>query len=162
MTRDALSGTLRFAFVFKAFRDVGTKVLPMAPSRISMIMLKNSPFAFGPLVRGYALPTPNDITFGLLGSQTPRMQPHLGWGPPKPPPLAPKRSKPKSRPRPFFHFWQKHGNALNFFGRRFAPAGRMVPEPGRSPNNKSGHCLTAIHHSTSQLPSQSLLQSFLL
>ena len=108
-------GPLRFALVFKAFRDVGTKVLPMAPSRIPVIILKNSPFAFGPLVRGYALPTPNDITFGLLGSQTPRMQPHLGWGPPKTPPLAPKRSKPKSRPRPFSHFWPKTWKITQIF-----------------------------------------------
>ena len=113
-------GPLRFALVFKAFRDVGTKVLPMAPSRISMIMLKNSGFAFGPLVRGYPPPTPNDITFGLLGSQAPRKHPHLGWGPPRHPPLAPKVSRAGPGPDTTGHFLTKKVEkttlGFDFFG----------------------------------------------
>ena len=41
------SGTLRFVFRFKAFRDVGGKVSTMAPWRISMLMYQNSGLAFG-------------------------------------------------------------------------------------------------------------------
>ena len=41
------SGTLRFVLRFKAFRDVGGKVSPMAPSRISMTTSENSGLVFG-------------------------------------------------------------------------------------------------------------------
>ncbi len=100
-----VSGASRYALVFNAFRDVGTKVLPLATSRIWMIISRNSPFLFGTLVMGYPLPTPNDIIFGLLGSQAPRMHPHLGWGPPKTPPLAPKVSRAGPGPDTSGHFW---------------------------------------------------------
>ena len=92
----------------------------MAPSRIRAFILKKSEFVFGPPVSVYPLPTPNDIIFGLLGSQAPRMQPHLGWGPPKTLALAPKVSRAGPGPDTSGHFWtQKWGKStlgLDFFG----------------------------------------------
>ena len=46
------SGTLRFVLRFKAFRDVGGKVSPMAPYRISMLIYENSGLVFGTIGGG--------------------------------------------------------------------------------------------------------------
>ena len=58
-----------------------------------MIIYENSGFVFGPPVRAWEPPNPNDTIFGLLGSQALRKQPHLGSGVPPHPPLAPKVSR---------------------------------------------------------------------
>ena len=49
-----------------------------------------------PVGEAWVVPTPNDIIFGLLGSQSVRKQAHLGSGVPTQPPLAPTRSGPKT------------------------------------------------------------------
>ena len=61
-----------------------------------MIIYENSGFVFGPPVRAWEPPNPNDTIFGLLGSQALRKQPHLGSGVPTHPPLAPTTSGPKT------------------------------------------------------------------
>ena len=58
-----------------------------------MIIYENSPFAFGPPACRLEHPNPNEVIFGLLGSQALRKQPHLGSGVPTQPPLAPKVSR---------------------------------------------------------------------
>ena len=72
-----------------------------------MIILKNSGFAFGPHGSWWTLPTPNEVIFGLLGPQAPRMHPQMGWGPPTTHTIGTKGVPGRPGPWHFFHFFAK-------------------------------------------------------